>query len=164
MQFQGEQVTESVIDAGVAEWSTPENRVWPAEAGQLAAIRAEVHRRLASLGLPDDTEQDLVLAANEAVTNAVEHAYRPARSGDDVELRFWLADGHLHIAVVDRGTWREPPMGPRDRGFGLGLMDRLVAGVAVHHDPDGTRVVLRHPLPDTARGAPPSGDDVAARR
>jgi anti-sigma regulatory factor (Ser/Thr protein kinase) len=156
-------VTESVIDAGAAEWSTRGNRVWPADAGQLAAIRAEVHRRLAALGLPEDTEQDLVLAVNEAVTNAIEHAYRPAGAGGDVELGFWLADGHLHIAVVDHGTWREPPVGPRERGFGLGLMDRLVAGVAVHHDADGTRVVLRHPLADAGPGQA-SGDDVAGHR
>ena len=161
MSCRGEQVTESVIDAGAAEWSTPENRVWPAEAGQLAAIRAEVHGRLAALGLPGDTEQDLVLAVNEAVTNAVEHAYRPVAGGGDVELGFWLADAHLHIAVVDHGTWREPPVGPRERGFGLGLMDRLVADVALHHDAHGTRVVLRHPLVDTP---PAFGEDVAGRR
>jgi anti-sigma regulatory factor (Ser/Thr protein kinase) len=34
-------------------------------------------------------QDDLVFAVGEAATNSVEHAYRPARAGDTVELTFW---------------------------------------------------------------------------
>ena len=60
---------------------------WPAEPRQLAPIRAEVRRWLASLGVGEEAETDMVLAVNEAVTNAVVHASNSA--SDTVELAFW---------------------------------------------------------------------------
>ena len=152
---QGEPVAEPIVDPVADGWRTPGRCVWPAEAEQLAAIRAEVRRRLAPLGLPHDTRHDVVLAVNEAASNAIEHAYRHGGAGGGVELVFWLDDDHLHIAVVDRGTWREPPPGPRGRGFGLGMMRQLVAGVSVDHDDHGTRVVLRQALAGPLRHADP---------
>jgi serine/threonine-protein kinase RsbW len=128
-------------------WAAPGRGVWPAEAGQLAAIRAEVHRWLAPLDLPDDAEHDLVLAVNEAASNAIEHAY-PADAVDPrVELAFWLDAGNVFLAVIDRGTWRESPTEPRGRGFGLDMMRRLATTVAIDHDGRGTRVLLHHSLP-----------------
>jgi anti-sigma regulatory factor (Ser/Thr protein kinase) len=123
-----------------------DRRVWPAEAEQLAAMRAEVYRWLAPLGLPDDAEHDLVLAVSEAASNAIEHAYRPGDPDGRVELAFWLSGGSLHLAVVDHGAWLERPTGSRGRGFGLPLMRRLVETVAIDHDSRGTRVVLQHPV------------------
>ena len=150
-------MTDSAIGAATDGWSAYDSSVWPADAGQLAAMRAAVHRWLAPFGLSDDTEHDVVLAVSEAATNAVEHAYPPDDPDGRVELTFWCDDESLHIAVVDRGTWREPPTGPRSRGFGLPMMRRLVAAVAIEHAGRGTRVVLRHPLdrpePTTPGGA-----------
>jgi serine/threonine-protein kinase RsbW len=155
VRVQGEPVAESAVDPVVDGRATSSRCLWPAEAGQLPAIRTEVHRRLAPLDLPGDTRHDLVLAVNEAASNAIEHAYCRGGAGGGVELVFWLDDDHLHIAVVDRGTWREPPPGPRGRGFGLGMMRQLVAGVSIDHDDHGTRVVLRHALTDPVEHAGP---------
>jgi hypothetical protein len=44
---------------------------WPAEPRQLAPIRAEIRRWLGSLGVGEHTETGMVLAVNEAVTNAI---------------------------------------------------------------------------------------------
>jgi serine/threonine-protein kinase RsbW len=139
-------VTESAVGTARDGWATLHRCHWPAEPGQLPAVRAEVHRRLAALDLPAETRHDLVLAVNEAATNAIEHAYRSGGADAGVELDFWLGGGDLHIAVVDRGTWREPPVGPRGRGFGLAMIRELVPAVAIDHDGDGTRVVLQYPL------------------
>ena len=109
-------------------------------------MRAEVHRWLAPLDLPDETAHDVVLAVNEAAANAIDHAYPPGDADGCMELTFWLAGGNLCISVADSGRWREPPVGPRPRGFGLPMMQRLVEAVAIEHDGHGTRVVLQHPL------------------
>jgi len=140
-------MTGSGVGAGANGQRLPSRRVWPAEAKQLAAMRAEVHRWLAPLDLPDDAEHDLVLAVNEAASNAIEHAYRAGGADRGVELAFWLGPDDLHIAIIDCGTWREPPSGRRGRGFGLEIIRRLVPGVAIDHDLRGTRILLQHPLP-----------------
>jgi two-component sensor histidine kinase len=44
---------------------------------------------LAHLDLADDVEQDVVLAVNEAASNAMEHAYACTSAGDIVEIIFW---------------------------------------------------------------------------
>ena len=142
----GQQVVESAVSATRHGWATPDRCLWPAEPGQLAAIRAEVYRRLSWLGLSPETEHDLVLAVNEAATNAIEHGYRSGGAEAGVELAFWLGDGNLHIAVVDRGTWQEPAVGPTRRGLGLAMIRQLCSAVALDHDGDGTRIVLQHPL------------------
>jgi anti-sigma regulatory factor (Ser/Thr protein kinase) len=141
-------VTRSAADADGSGEPEVVRRLWAAAGDQLGAIRTEVHRWLATLGLDDDEEQDLVLVVSEAATNAVEHAYagRPARG--TVELRCWTEARDLCVEVVDRGTWREPPPGNPGRGFGLPMMHRLVPALVVRHDTHGTRVLLRHPLPD----------------
>jgi len=152
-----------VIESGVGDavdWGlTSDRRVWPAKAGKLCAMRAQVHGWLAPLRLPEEVEHDLVLAVSEAASNAVEHAYPPGGPDGRVELAFWLAGGRLHIAVTDFGTWRPPPAEPRGRGFGLPMMGQLVETVTIEHDARGTRVVLEHPLPRPAAHLTPVPDD-----
>jgi hypothetical protein len=55
-------------------------RSWPAHPRWLAQLRAEVRTWLAALGFLRDTAEDIVLAANEAAANAIDHAY-PTESG-----------------------------------------------------------------------------------
>jgi serine/threonine-protein kinase RsbW len=139
-------VADPAAGATTDRWSASDSRRWPAEAEQLAAIRAEVHGWLAPLGLSDDTEQDIVLAVSEVATNAIEHAYPPGDADAGVELAFRMSGGSICIEIVDHGTWREPATESGGRGFGLPLIRRLVRTVTVEHDVRGTRVVLQHPL------------------
>jgi serine/threonine-protein kinase RsbW len=123
-------------------------QVWPARPVHLASIRAEVRRWLTPLGLTGDTEQDIVLAANEAASNAVEHAYRPVTAEDTVELTFWIETRAICIEIVDHGRWRAPGPLPSPRGRGLKLMSSIIHTVLIHYDGRGTRVLLRHPAPE----------------
>jgi serine/threonine-protein kinase RsbW len=122
------------------------HRIWPAHPRHLAHIRSEVRRWLGPLALTGDNEDDLVLAVNEAVSNSVEHAYRPATLDGTVELTFWTELDAVCVEVVDHGEWRIPPGQPTGRGRGIEIMQRLVAFVLIRHDRRGTRVLLRHLL------------------
>jgi anti-sigma regulatory factor (Ser/Thr protein kinase) len=141
-------MTQSKAGAAADRRAVLGRRIWRAEATQLAAMRAEARRWLASLDLPDDVEHDVILAVHETAANAIEHAYPPGDTGGHVELTFWLDGGNLCLSVADHGEWRESTTGPCDRGRGLDMIRRLGADVAIDHHGRGTRVVLQYPLPD----------------
>lgn len=125
---------------------------------QLPPLRAEVRCWLTPFTLPDDAEDDLVLAVSEAASNSVEHAYAPPTADDTVELTFWTAARAIYIVIVDHSHWQTSSDQPTGRGRGIEIMQRLIAFVLIHHDNRGTRVLLRHPLPDVLpRHAAPSG-------
>ena len=89
-----------------------DEQVWPAQPGQLASIRAQIRRWLRPLHLTEDAKNDMVLAVNEAVSNAIEHAYTPPTDEDTVRVRFRVEGGTICFEVIDRGTWRTPPVAP----------------------------------------------------
>ena len=119
--------------------------VWAADPVHLPHIRAQTRRWLAPLALDEDTEQDLVLAVNEAASNAIEHAYTAADPADLVTVSFWTELHHLYFEVADHGRWRQPDAEPGHRGRGILIMQQVVGSVSIHKGPDGTRVLLRHP-------------------
>jgi serine/threonine-protein kinase RsbW len=121
------------------------HRSWPADATQLAVIRHELRRWVAPLGLSGDEIDDLVLAVDEAVANAVRHAY-PADLPGDVELTLWTEGEALCIEITDHGSWRmqETVTGDSRGGRGMLLMQHMVETVLVHFDGRGSRVLLRH--------------------
>ena len=67
--------------------STAEARraIWPAHPRQLAPMRLELRRWLAPLAMTGETQEDMILAANEAAANSVEHAYPDATEDDTVD-------------------------------------------------------------------------------
>jgi anti-sigma regulatory factor (Ser/Thr protein kinase) len=125
------------------------HRVWPANPHQLRAIRSAVHQWLAPLGLAEQTREDFLLAANEAASNSVEHAY-PATATGVVELTFWTETSAVCLEITDHGTWQPPAAQRNGRGLGITMMQRLVEFVAIHYDTDGTTVLLRHHRPAPA--------------
>jgi len=121
--------------------------IWPAHPRELAAIRVELRRWLAPLGMTGEAKDDMVLAVNEAAANSVEHAYPEATADDTVELLFWTEPDAVCVEIVDHGVWQTPPAEPLGRGRGIPVMRRLMDSVLIHrHGPDGTSVLLRCPL------------------
>lgn len=105
-------------------------------------LRRSVRRWTEAAGLDPDVAEAVVLAVDEAVTNAVEHGHRhrPGRVG----LQLTRADGGQVTAVVaDGGTWRPVPDDPGFRGRGLLLIDRLADHAYIAHGPGGTTVTMR---------------------
>jgi serine/threonine-protein kinase RsbW len=124
----------------------------PADPGAAAASRASVGAWLTACGWPPAPREDLVLALNEAVSNAVEHGYG-VRPGDAtgpgiVEVAAEvLADDRVEISVRDRGGWRTPSQLRSHRRHGILIMKACVAECVIDGTSSGTTVVLRsHPL------------------
>lgn len=111
----------------------------PARLRSLRPTRHALAYWLHRAGADAATATTLVLAVNEAVANAVEHAYQPGSGEVNIEAR--VDDGAIEVRVRDRGTWR--PRRDVGGGLGLHLMERLVDDVAVDTTGGGTTVVLR---------------------
>jgi CheY-like chemotaxis protein len=105
----------------------------------MPVLRRRLGAFLADAGLDEDAAYDLVLAACEAATNAVEHAQQPTEPFIDVTVE--AGSTGVQIAVRDYGQWRErvPSM---DRGRGSALMSAVGEIVAVP-SAAGTTVVIR---------------------
>ena len=123
------------------------HRSWPADPQQLAVIRRELSGWLAPLNLTEIEVADVVLAVDEAAANAVRHAYGPDEAGV-VELTLWTENDTLCIEVVDHGSWRPPADQPREGGRGIPLMSHMAESVLIRFDDRGSRVLLRHRIPD----------------
>ncbi|WP_173123762.1 ATP-binding protein [Kibdelosporangium persicum] len=124
---------------------------FPATPAQVGVARAQVTEWTRRLGLPTVHGQDIVLATDEAISNAVEHAY----PGDSGTLTLFAAriqpDHAVRIIVSDEGEWRPPPENPGFRGRGLVMMERLAEVFELAHTPLGTTVVLGWPATPDSR-------------
>jgi serine/threonine-protein kinase RsbW len=114
---------------------------------QAGALRRQVACWTRQVGFPDITQHDIVLATDEAVSNAIEHAYPDKRGTLTLfAARARLADS-VRIIVSDHGHWRSPPCDPGFRGRGLAMMEKLATVFRLTHSPYGTIVVLGWSLP-----------------
>ena len=110
------------------------------------AMRGVVRGWTSDIGLDEELAESIVLATDEAVTNAVEHAF-PDGPGRVWLLLRVLTGGDVVVVVADDGAWRTPPAEAGHRGRGLGLMRGLADEVEVDAGPDGTTVGMRWDVP-----------------
>jgi anti-sigma regulatory factor (Ser/Thr protein kinase) len=88
--------------------------------------------------------EEVLVAASEACTNALEHAYQ-GRAAGVVELRATMTAGNLEVVVADRGVWKEP-LDRGNRGRGRTLMEHLMDRTLIESGPGGTVVRLQKEL------------------
>jgi serine phosphatase RsbU (regulator of sigma subunit)/anti-sigma regulatory factor (Ser/Thr protein kinase) len=114
----------------------------------LRAFRGTLRRWLAAAGATPEEVQDITMAANEAIQNAIEHAHALTRRAVEVVLD--RSGDPIEVTVRDHGTWRPPR--ESSRGRGLPLMRALMDTVEVDPTPQGTTVTLRRSLGGPQRG------------
>ncbi|MDX6684175.1 MAG: hypothetical protein QOF86_303 [Baekduia sp.] len=131
----------------------------------LTSLRKVLARWLREAGAEADEVHDLVMAANEAWQNALEHGTGFARTTIDVDLEV-DEYGQVRITVRDAGRRDRSPSDP-DRGRGIELMRALSDEVTLELAPHGSTVrlwrALRSPAPaaEAPAAVPVAG---AARR
>ena len=122
----------------------------PARSTSLAELRAALMAWLAGIGVRSGVAFDVVAAASEAASNAIEHAETP--TDPVVEVNAERLDDTLVIRVRDFGRWRAPSF-DSDRNRGLMLIQSLMTHVAVDRMPSGTVVTMRRDLEDALEDA-----------
>lgn len=125
------------------------HRSWSADPEELSTIRRVMRGWLAPFALDNEEVADLVMAVDEAATNAVEHAYEAGEAGS-VDLMLWTEPSVLCIEVIDHGAWKPPAATMSFGGRGMQVMRSVVDSVMIHYDDRGTRVSLRRALPSHA--------------
>ncbi len=123
----------------------------------LSPTRRALHDWLLAAGADEDWIHEVLVAASEACTNALEHAYRGGATGV-VELQATMTEGSVEVVVADRGLWKEP-LDRGNRGRGRDLMEHLMDHAVIESGPNGTVVRLHKGLPGRAQptqAAPPN--------
>ena len=95
-------------------------------------VRHRLRAWLETLAWPEPDLDDVLIAVNEACTNAIEHAYL-ARVGNE---------RHVTAIVQDRGQWRPTPAESGFRGYGITVMRGCMHTVNIEPSPDGTSLTL----------------------
>lgn len=117
----------------------------PAETAALRPMRRHLGDWLARIGASAPDASDLVHAAGEAVTNAVDHAYPSGTPGTFTLHGTLDHQGVVHVSCADQGRWRPPVADPGARGRGLTMIRGLVDRAEVRHTETGTTVSMhRH--------------------
>jgi serine/threonine-protein kinase RsbW len=108
-------------------------------------VRHRLRDWLDALAWPEPDLDDVLIAVNEACTNAIEHAYPPEAPGYvtiDGSLTHLRSERHVTVVVRDRGRWRPAPVEPRFRGYGITVMRGCMHTVNIQPNPDGTTLTL----------------------
>lgn len=106
----------------------------------LRTIRRLVEQQGAQAGLPEERQEELVLAVNEAASNTLEHG---PGSGT---VKFWINDNGITCEVHDTGQFDQPHLGllpptPTSvRGRGLWLIRQLPDRTCLWQNDTGTTI------------------------
>lgn len=117
----------------------------PAHREQLPRLRDRMRRWLTGQDIPASLRADIVLAADEALSNSVEHAYRPDGPGT-MDLDIVVHADSVSLSITDHGSWTQPRPDPAStRGRGLQLIRALARRVDLHTTSHGTTLTAQFP-------------------
>ncbi|WP_238006889.1 SpoIIE family protein phosphatase [Dactylosporangium sp. AC04546] len=113
----------------------------PARMPALSGMRGDLDQWLAGQGVEEYERFRIVLAASEAVANAIAHAYDndPTRH---VAVTASVDAGTVTVRVADTGRWR-PPRTTTERGHGMVLIGRMMDELVIDRGAGGTTVLMR---------------------
>jgi serine phosphatase RsbU (regulator of sigma subunit)/anti-sigma regulatory factor (Ser/Thr protein kinase) len=115
---------------------------FPADVSQLAPTRTALRRWLTRVKVDSDQSMDVLVAAGEAVANAIEHGHRDSPEGM-INLSATALTDQVHVIITDSGTWKPAePAAQSTRGRGITLMRALMQAVTIKSDTAGTTVRL----------------------
>jgi serine phosphatase RsbU (regulator of sigma subunit)/anti-sigma regulatory factor (Ser/Thr protein kinase) len=113
------------------------------EAAALPQVRGDLRSWLNAHGLSEDAVREILVAASEACTNAIEHSGTDPRF--PIRVNGDITNGELRIVVQDFGRWKDTVPDP-ERGNGSILMQGLMDTFHVSPGPEGTTVRMTRSL------------------
>jgi len=121
----------------------PLEMTFAADANQLAPSRVALRGWLNQAGVEPDQIQDVLIAAGEALANAIEHGHRDQPMGPAglVSLHATALVDRLQVTVADNGTWKTPRKDTTvSRGRGLTLIRGVMDDFTIQSSGTGTTV------------------------
>ncbi len=113
---------------------------FPADADRLADVRSALRDWLIRADVAPDQIHAILVAAGEAVANAIEHGHRDSPGGM-ISMRAVASAEEVSVTITDTGSWKPPrPIGAEHRGRGITLMRSLMLDVTIDSEPIGTTV------------------------
>lgn len=120
----------------------------PAHPDQLSWVRDRMRRWLSDRDISPTVCADIVLAADEALANSVEHAYRRDEPGT-MDLTILLDPDTVSFSVIDHGSWKHStPERSNTRGHGLHMIRALAGQVDLNPTSHGTTLTAHFPRHD----------------
>ncbi|GAB4663217.1 SpoIIE family protein phosphatase [Mycobacterium avium] len=115
---------------------------FPADVNQLAPARTALRNWLRRVRLDPEQTLNVLVAAGEAVANAIEHGHRHSPQGT-IRLGATALGDQVRLTITDTGTWKVPQATSYPhRGRGIPLMKSLMNDVDIRSDTGGTTVQL----------------------
>jgi len=123
----------------------------PATPAGAGVLRGEMQAIALQCGLSPERAKDVKLAVSEAVTNAVQHAYRDREPGYGY---VWgiahIEEERLRIVIADSGIGMTPRTDSPGLGLGLPLISQLADSIQVRTAEDGTEIHMSFPCPSAS--------------
>jgi serine/threonine-protein kinase RsbW len=121
----------------------------PAHLDQLHWIRNQLRRWLSKQDISPTVRADIVLAADEALANSVEHAYRSQDERGVIDLTISMGPDTVSLSVIDHGSWKPSiPTHSNLRGRGLQMIKALASQVDLNPTSRGTALTAQFPRHD----------------
>ena len=115
---------------------------FPADISQVARTRMALRGWLRRAGVDPSESMKVLIAAGEAVANAIEHGHRLSPEGT-IRLGATALVDEVQLTIADSGSWKTPqPDVNAHRGRGITLMRGLMRDVTIDPDTVGTTVHL----------------------
>ena len=115
---------------------------FPADISHLASTRTALRSWLTRARVDPDQTLNVLIAAGEAVANAIEHGHRHSPAGT-ISLAATALVDQVQLTITDTGSWKPPqPTPDPHRGRGITLMRGLMHDVTIDPGPAGTTVHL----------------------
>ena len=115
---------------------------FPAQIRHLAPTRTALRSWLTRAQVRPDQTMNVLIAAGEAVANAIEHGHRHSPEGI-ISLGATVLVDQVQLTFTDTGSWEPPrPATEPPRGRGITLMRGLMHEVRINSDTAGTTVRL----------------------
>jgi serine/threonine-protein kinase RsbW len=102
---------------------------YPARPDSVAAIRKALQSFARRCKVPPETVEAVTLAASEAATNVVVHAYRDNEQPGEIEVAAALATDELWVIITDGGSGLRPRTDSPGLGLGLAIIAQMADGV-----------------------------------
>jgi serine/threonine-protein kinase RsbW len=105
--------------------TSPLEECLPARPESIGPLRRALVAYAESVGASPTQCEDIALAASEALSNAVLHAYVGREQAGEIRADAWTDEGELHIAVRDDGIGMTPRVDSPGLGLGLAIIGRV---------------------------------------